>query len=136
MSDIIKMRGRLLLLDEVDLCNRKFSKDCEITIPEKVPVIRDFRFNDPGSVIGSAIVKKDERGYICEAEITNFDRDVLRESFHDRFYIGGYYDHVKLSHDDETGVDVVTKATLRCVGTTLQPSDMDLKMVVVEEEEK
>ena len=69
MKDIITMKGRLLLFDKPTSNKTLVPKDCEITPAEKVPIVWEFRFNDPGSVMGSGYVMRDERGLVCEAAL-------------------------------------------------------------------
>ena len=129
--DIIKMTGRLLCFDKPDAIGCYFPKNCDITFPEKVPVVREFRHYDPTAVLGSATVTKDERGLVCDVCIfANIDRDTLREYFHDELFIGGYYTGIK-THS-ENGVQIVDKASLKAIGTTFGPVDPELKMVVKE----
>ena len=135
MMDTIKMKGCLLLFDKPTSNRTLFPKDCEITYAEKVPVIWDFRFNDPGSVMGSGHVMRDEKGLICEVELTRTDIfiDILRE-FDGELPIGGYYSYVK-SHQED-GLRVFESGCLTCIGVTLSPVDEEYRMRVVEEEEE
>lgn len=133
MMDTIKMKGRLLLFDKPTLNRTLFPKDCEITYAEKIPVIWDFRFNDPGTVLGSGHVMRDEKGLICEVDLTRTDViiDILRE-FNGKLPIGGYYYGVK-SHQ-EAGLRVFESGCLTCIGVTLGPVDEEYRMRVVGEE--
>ena len=133
MMDTIKMKGRLLLFDKPTSNQTLFPKDCEITYAEKVPVIWEFQFNDPGSVMGSGRVMRDEKGLICEVELTRSDViiDILRE-FDGVLPIGGYYSGVK-SHQED-GLRVFESGCLTCIGVTLGPVDEEYRMRVVEEE--
>lgn len=135
MNDAIKMTGRLLLFDKETYGGYIFPKDCEITYAEKVPVIWDFRFNDPGSVMGSGHVMRDEKGLVYEAELTRTDAivDILRE-FDGELPIGGYYYGVK-SHQKD-GLRVFESGCLACIGVTLSPVDEEYRMRVVKEKEK
>lgn len=131
MSDVIKMTGRLLVFDKPDINRNIFPKGCEITFPEKVPVIRNFQFDRPDAVLGSATVTKDEKGLVCDVELTNFDRNVLHEYFGDELYIGGYYDQAKMGY--KNGVKIINKARLVCIGTVFDPADVELKIVLKED---
>ena len=75
---------------------------------------------------------KDEKGLMCDVELTNFDRDILRHEFNDELYIGGYY--IKVKRHNEDGVWVIRKAILAGISTTLHPAHEEMKMKVVEEE--
>ena len=133
MMDTIKMKGRLLLFDKPTSNRTLFPKDCEITYAEKIPVIWDFRFNDPSSVMGSGHVMRDEKGLTCDVELNKSDAiiDVLRE-FDGELPIGGYYSYVK-SHQKD-GLRVFENGCLTCIGVTLSPVDEEYRMRVVEEE--
>ena len=135
MMDTIKMKGRLLLFDKPTLNRTLFPKDCEITYAEKIPVIWDFRFNDPGSVMGSGHVMRDDEGLICEVELSKSDViiDILRE-FDGELPIGGYYSYVK-SHQED-GLRVFESGCLTCIGVTRYPVDEEYRMRVVKEEEE
>ena len=135
MMDTIKTKGRLLLFDKPTSNRTLFPKDCEITFAEKIPVIWDFRFNDPCSVMGSGYVMRDEKGLICEVELTRTDViiDILRE-FDGKLPIGGYYSYVK-SHQED-GLRVFESGCLTCIGVTLSPVDEEYRMRVVEDKEE
>lgn len=135
MKDIITMKGRLLLFDKPTSNKTLFPKDCEITYAEKVPVVWEFRFNDSGSVMGSGHVMRDEKGLVCEAEITPSDAiiDILRE-FDGELPIGGYYSRVK-SHQGNH-LRVFDSGRLTCIGVTLSPVDEEYRMRVVEKGEE
>ena len=134
MIDTIKMKGRLLLFDKPTSNMTLFPKNCEVAYAEKIPVVWDFQFNDPGSVMGSGYVMRDEKGLICEVELIRIDAivDVLRE-FDWELPIGGYYSYVKLHQ--EAGLRVFESGCLTCIGVTLSPVDEEYRMRVVEEEE-
>ena len=135
MKDTITMKCRLLLFDKPNSNKTLFPKNCEITYAEKVPVIWEFRFNDPGSVMGSGHVMRDEKGLVCEAELTRTDAivDILRE-FDGELPIGGYYSGVKSQQKD--GLRVFESGRLTCIGVTLIPVDEEYRMRVVKEKEK
>ena len=135
MKYIITMKGRLLLFDKATSNKTLFPKNCEITYAEQVPVVLEFRFNDPGSVIGSGHVMRDNRGLICEAEITPSDViiDILRE-LDGELPIGGYYSRVK-SHQGNH-LCIFDSGRLTCIGITLSPVDEEYRMRVVEKGEE
>ena len=135
MMDTIKMKGRLLLFDKPTSNRTLFPKDCEIAYAEKIPVIWNFRFNDLSGVMGSGHVMRDEKGLICEVELTRSDAiiDILRE-FDWKLPIGGYYSRVK-SHQED-GLRVFESGCLTCIGVTLSPVDEEYRMRVVEDKEE
>ena len=133
--DAIKMKGRLLLFDKPTLSKTLFPKNCEVIYPEKIPVIFEFRFGDPRAAFGSGCVMRDEKGLICEVELTRSDVliDILHE-FNGDIPIGGFYSHVK-SHQ-ENGLRVFESGCLRAIGVTLSPVDEEYRLRVVGEKEK
>lgn len=129
MSDLIEMTGRLLIFDKPGKTNVMIPRDCELLIPsEKFPVLWEFNSVDPSAVKGFASVTQDDTGLICDVWLTNFDRDLLRDTFHDELYIGGCYNNIK--RHVENGVTVIDKARLLSIGITLSPADDEMKMVV------
>ena len=100
MSDSIKMTGRLLTFNKITLNNTMFSENCNFSYPDKVPFVRDFKNNDPSSVLGSANIYKDEKGLYCDVEIVGLDHDFLKENRSCELSIGGYYD--KVNKDENT----------------------------------
>ena len=135
MMDTIKMKGRLLLFDKPTSNRTLFPKSCEIAYAEKVPVIWDFQFNDPNAVLGSGHVMRDEKGLICEVELTRSDTiiDILRE-FDGELPIGGYYYGVKSHQEDR--LRVFESGCLTCIGVTHYPVDEEYRMRVVEDKEE
>lgn len=122
---MIKMEGRLLNLDTVDSCGRKFAKDCKIIFPKKVPVCWNFQHNDPNSVIGDADIFRDDKGLTCKV---NLRADLLIE---DEYYVGGFYTNVE--KHDENSISIISACTLRSMSIVLEPSDKSLKIRKVEE---
>lgn len=114
---MIKMEGRLLNLDTVDSCKRKFSKDCKIIFPNKVPVYWNFNHSDP---IGNAEIFRDDNGLSCKVNITT---DLLTE---DEYFVGGFYTNVKQHNEDY--ICVIDACTLRYMSIVLGPSDKNLKI--------
>ena len=135
MMDTTKMKGRLLLFDKPTSNKTLFPKNCEITYAEKVPVVWEFQFNNPGAVLGSGHVMRDEKGLICKAEIPPSDAiaDILRE-FDGELPIGGYYSGVK-SHQGNH-LHIFDSGRLTCIGVTLSPVDEEYRMRVVEDKEE
>ena len=113
MSELIKMTGKILEFGTVDKCKRMFAEECEITYPDKIPVILGFSFNDPQNVIGNCGVVRTKDGLTAKATVYN--SDVL---YADKVYVGGYYNKVKKEEID--GITIVNKASLRAL-TVLPP---------------
>lgn len=89
-----KFEGRILKVESVDACFRKFSKDCKITFPEKIPVL--YNFGD--DVIGTASVERDDQGLICECDLNDglFSENEL--------FAGGKYEHVLVTFENEVTI--------------------------------
>lgn len=127
----MKLTGRLLLFDKKDLNNNIFPKNCEIFIPEKLPVLMEYRCFDPSDCIGVATVTKDDEGLSCDLDVWEFKSEQMRSVFNDEIYVGGFYNHVK-SHNLD-GIRVIDKMTLQAVSITLLPADPEMKVTIVED---
>ena len=96
----MKLQGRILLFDEVNLNNDIFSASCNITIPEKVPLTLNFNRDQ---VIGSAKATIDDIGITFIAETLSNDMigvDDLRSKFENgKIGVGGYYNNIKYHED-------------------------------------
>ena len=132
----IKLEGRVLLFDAVNVTGNKFSKDCKVTITEKVPLTLEFR---PYAPIGYASVIKDNLGIYAKAEIIPNDyisdedlKNILND-LNDRkkIGVGGFYDRIK--RHDEYGIDIIDEATLRSIGLTSYPVCNEYYFEIVEE---
>lgn len=131
----MKLQGRILLFDKVNLNRDIFPKDCKLTIPEKVPLTWNFDRNRP---IGVAEVTSDDIGLVATAETfsneqigVNDIRDVLTD---DKIGAGGYYTGVK--KHEENGVIIIDEARLAAVGLVLEPVREEYSMELVKEEEE
>ena len=82
----MKLQGRILLFDEVNLNKDIFPTSCNITIPEKIPLTWDFKQDQ---VIGFAKATIDDIGITFIAE--TFSNDMIG--------VGGSYTNVK-DHED------------------------------------
>ena len=97
------------------------AEDCKITFPNKVPVHWNFdRLYDPRPVIGDANIVRDDKGLVCEVNLTT---DLLTE---DEYYVGGYYTNVK--RHDENSICVIDACALRSMSIVLAPADKSLKI--------
>ena len=128
----IKLKGRILLFDTVNKSKDIFPKDCEIDIPEKIPLLWNF---DHNRCIGVAEVTKDDKGLIAKAEITpniHYTEDDVCKVFKDnKFGVGGYYNKVK-KHSEGNSI-VIDEATLREVSLVLDPVNDEYYFEIVKE---
>ena len=96
----MKLQGRILLFDEVNLNKDIFPTSCNITIPEKVPLTWDFKQDQ---VIGFAKATIDDIGITFISKTLSNDMigiDDLRSIFENgKIGVGGYYTNVKYHED-------------------------------------
>lgn len=91
-----KFEGRVMKLDSVDICGRKFAKDCKIRFPERIPVLYNFdRWSMP--ILGQAEIQKDDDGLVCKCELDELCTDP-------EYYVGGFYLSVKTHTEGEITV--------------------------------
>lgn len=103
-----RFEGRLLNLDIVDACNRKWDKNCNISYPHKIPVMWNFGHD----VLGIAEISEDVRGLICKGAICD-------EIPAGEYYTGGYY--VGVDAHMENDVTVIDSCNL--VGMSIISED-------------
>ena len=126
------LEGRILLFDTVNKNRDIFSKDCEIDIPEKVPLTWNFNHEQ---VIGFAEVTQDNKGLVARAE--TFSNEMigvgdLNSVFEDgKIGAGGFYTNVK-KHSDGSFI-VVDESKLREVALVLAPVNDEYSFEIVRE---
>lgn len=91
-----RFEGRVLKLDTIDKCGRKFASDCKIAFPEKIPVTHNFNMDE---IIGHADISKVEDGLNCEVSL--LDTDIFPG---DEYFVGGYYTGIKTHVEDHITV--------------------------------
>ena len=96
----MKLQGKVLLFNEVNLNTDIFPTSCNITIPEKVPLTWDFKQD---KVIGFAKATIDDVGITFISETFSNDMigvDNLISIFENgKIGVGGFYTNVK-DHED------------------------------------
>ena len=96
----MKLQGRILLFDEVNLNKDIFPTSCNITILEKVPLTLDFKHD---KIIGSAKATIDDIGITFISETLSNDMigvDDLRSIFENgKIGVGGFYTNIKYHED-------------------------------------
>ena len=116
----MKLQGRILLFDEVNLNKDSFPTSCDITIPEKVPLTWDFKHD---KVIGFAKATIDDIGITFIAETFSNDMigvDYLRSIFENgKIGVGGLYTIVK-DHEDGN-FKIIDEARLFEIALVLDP---------------
>ena len=130
---MIKLEGRILLFDVVNLNRDIFPKDCKIDIPETVPLTWDFNHE---KIIGFANVTKDDKGLIAKAETFSNEMigvENLSSLFEDeKFGAGGFYTNVK-KHSDGSFI-VVEEAKLCEVALVIAPVNEEYSFEIVKED--
>lgn len=131
----MKIKGRLLLFNEYNAVGPSFSKDCNITIPEKMSLVWNFKLKDPDDILGTAVVKRDGEGLILTGEITNQKFiDLLNNEGIEGLGIGGFYNQLKYD-ETESGERVVIGCNLVFPSITSAPVNPKYTFEIVESED-
>ena len=129
----MKLKGRILLFDEVNLTDDIFYTSCNITIPEKVPLTLNFNC-DP--VIGFAKATIDDIGITFIAETFSNDMigvDDLRSIFENgKIGDGGFYTNVKYHEDGN--FKIIDEARLFEIALVLGPVRKEYYCKIMEED--
>ena len=116
----MKLKGRILLFDAVNLNKDIFPASCDITIPEKVPLTLDFKQDQ---VIGFAKATIDDIGITFIADTLSNEMigvDDLRSKFENRkIGVGGFYTNVKYHEDGN--FKIIDEARLCQIALVLDP---------------
>ena len=116
----MKLKGRILLFDEVNLTDDIFYTSCNITIPEKVPLTLNFNRDQ---VIGSTKATIDDIGITFISETLSNDVigvDDLRSKFENgKIGVGGFYTNIKY-HEDRN-FKIIDEARLCEIAIVLDP---------------
>ena len=129
------LEGRILLFDTVDKNRNRFSEDCKIDIPEKVPLTWNFNHEN---VIGFAKAIKDDKGLVAKVETFSNEMigvENLNSIFEDgKFGAGGFYTNIK-KHNDGSFI-VIDEAKLCEVALVLAPVNEKYSLEIVREEKE
>ena len=127
----MKLRGRILLFDEVNLNKDIFPTSCDITIPEKVPLTLDFKHD---KVIGFAKATIDDIGITFIAETFSNDMigvDNLRSIFENgKIGVGGFYTNLK--YHEDWNFKIIDEARLCEIALVLDPVRKEYYCEIVE----
>ena len=128
----MKLQGRILLFDEVNLNNDIFYASCNITIPEKVPLTWDFKQD---KIIGSAKATIDDIGITFISETLSNDMigvDDLRSIFENRkIGVGGFYTNIK--RHEERNFIIIDEARLFEIALVPHPVRKEYYCKIVDE---
>ena len=127
----MKLKGRILLFDEVNLNKDIFHTSCDITIPEKVPLTWDFKQD---KIIGFAKATIDDIGITFIAETLSNDMigvDDLRSIFKNgKIGVGGFYTNIK--RHEERNFIIIDKARLCQIALVPDPVRTEYYCEIVE----
>ena len=129
----MKLQGKILLFDEVNLNKDIFPTSCNITSPEKVPLTWDFKHDQ---VIGFAKATMDDIGISFIAETFSNDMigvDDLRSIFENgKIGVGGFYANVKYHEDGN--FKIIDEARLFEIALVLCPVRKEYYCEIMEED--
>ena len=129
----MKLQGKILLFDEVNLNKVIFPTSCNITSPEKVPLTWDFKHDQ---VIGFAKATIDDIGISFIAETFSNDMigvDDLRSIFENgKIGVGGFYTNVKYHEDGN--FKIIDEARLFEIALVLCPVRKEYYCEIMEED--
>lgn len=113
---MIKAKANIIMFDKINRNCNIFPKNCEIDIPQIVPLRLGFDLDDP-SIGFVENFCRDEKSVVADITINCGCEDVLRELMNeDKVYVGGYYSHVEMH--DVGHIKVIDSMKLRYVGLT------------------
>ena len=128
----MKLHGRILLFNEVNLTNDIFYASCNITIPEKVPLTLNFNREQ---VIGFAKATIDDIGITFIAETLSNEMigvDDLRSKFENgKIGVGGFYNNIKYHKD--RNFRIIDKARLCEIALVPDPVRKEYYCEIVDE---
>ena len=109
------LEGPVLIFDKPSMNGFVFPKGSIIEIPEKIPVVWDYKFGNPELVIGFAELDiRDDCIWATVMSTNELFRQIMKDR--ERIFCGGYYYNSVISHSDNNGLRVVTKAKLLGLG--------------------
>ena len=124
------LEGILLEFGSTSMNKFIIPKECDITIPEYIPVVWNYNFGCPEYVIGNAEVEVLEDRIKVTVKSSNV---LFNEIMKDRKRIlcGGFWNSIT-SHFDENGVRIVEKANLKGIGV-YEKGDENLYLEIKED---
>lgn len=130
----MEIKGRLLLFNELNSDGSLFTKDCNITIPEKMPLVWNFKLHDPDNILGNAVVKRDEEGLILTGEIINQNFiNLLNNEGIKGLGIGGFYNQLKYD-ETEYVKHIITSCNLILSSIVTAPVNPKYTFEIIEKE--
>ena len=127
----MKLQGRILLFDEVNLNKDIFPTSCDITIPEKVPLTFDFKHD---KIIGFAKATIDDIGITFISGTLSNDMigvdDLISILENGKIGVGGFYTNIKY-HEDRNFI-IIDKARLCEIALVPAPARKEYYCKIVE----
>lgn len=108
----VVLKGPCLNFETIDVCGRKWTRNCIIKVPSEVPVTYNFD-DDPSFHLGTAHIKRSNDGLYCTI--------VMNESsfiLDDEYFVAGSYADVKSHYEG----DIMVIDYCRLVGISIIPS--------------
>lgn len=129
----MEINGALLNFNKVIKNDHIFPSSCDISIPEKIPVITYLRSPDRiDDAIGTAEVYREDEKLICNATINDrISKELLKRL--PNLGLGGFYKIIK-EHTNDDGIRIIDSADLRCCIVTPRPADEECTFIIKEEE--
>lgn len=127
---VLTLTGPMLEFGVPSMNGFVIPKECELTIPEKIPVVWNYRFNTLDQVIGTAeVTVLEDRIEVTVISMNGMFNDFMRTN--KKILCGGFWHHVK-GHRKENGILKVESARLGGLGVYLD-GDKNLYLEIKEE---
>ena len=124
------LEGILLEFGSTSMNKFIIPKECDITIPEYIPVVWNYIFGCPEYVIGNAEVEVLEDSIKVTVKSSNVLFNEIMKN-RKRILCGGFWNSIT-SHFDENGVRIVEKANLKGIGV-YEKGDENLYLEIKED---
>lgn len=125
----MRIKGTLLKFDVVNISGDIFPKDCKIDIPDKLPLVYEYRYFDPNYILGYVEVERRGDGLYITGEIHPtgiLSKDIL-EWMQTEFGLGGYYNGLLRQGDR------IIESKLRAVNVVRHPVNKDYTFEIIED---
>lgn len=126
------LEGTILIFDTRDNDGYVFTKETNLSHPEKIPVAWNFEFNNPSLIVGTAEVHVSGNILIATITTTNpiFEQVMMDRTF---AWCGGYFTYCK-EHQSFFGDSIVDEAVLCGIGVSSEDINFKMSCLTVKEE--
>lgn len=126
------LEGTILIFDTRDNDGYVFTKETNLSHPEKIPVAWNFEFNNPSLIVGTAEVHVSGNILIATITTTNpiFEQVMMDRTF---AWCGGYFTYCK-EHQSFFGDSIADEAVLCGIGVSSEDIDFKMSCLTVKEE--